>query len=99
MARQNANAAFSNSSFLYGGNADYLEELYAKYEADPESVDAGWQAFFRDLKDDRGSVVAAAKGPRWARADWPVPANGELVSALGSVHAARSGGSAREPRP
>ncbi|MEM8856223.1 MAG: 2-oxoglutarate dehydrogenase E1 component, partial [Pseudomonadota bacterium] len=84
MARQDANAAFLNSSFLYGGNAAYLEQLYAKYQTDPNSVDAGWQAFFADLKDDKASVIAEANGPRWQRDDWPVPANGELVSALDS---------------
>ena len=44
MSRQDANAAFALSSFLYGGNAAYIEDLYARYEADPESVDAEWQA-------------------------------------------------------
>ncbi|MEM9222836.1 MAG: 2-oxoglutarate dehydrogenase E1 component [Pseudomonadota bacterium] len=82
MARQAANAAFSNSSFLYGGNAQYLEELYARYQTDPNSVDAGWQAFFKELKDDAASVMAEAHGPRWKRKDWPIPVNGELVSAL-----------------
>ena len=40
MSRQDANAAFALSSFLYGGNAAYIEDLYARYEADPNSVDA-----------------------------------------------------------
>ena len=35
MSRQDANAAFAVSSFLYGGNASYIEDLYARYEADP----------------------------------------------------------------
>ncbi|MEM8665290.1 MAG: 2-oxoglutarate dehydrogenase E1 component, partial [Pseudomonadota bacterium] len=82
MARQNANDAFLNTSFLYGGNAQYLEELYARYQTDPGSVDAGWQAFFKDLKDDGQAVIAEARGPKWKRDDWPVPMNGELVSAL-----------------
>ena len=29
MSRQDANAAFARTSFLYGGNADYIDELYA----------------------------------------------------------------------
>ncbi|MCF3935982.1 2-oxoglutarate dehydrogenase E1 component [Acuticoccus sp. M5D2P5] len=84
MARQDANTAFLNSSFLYGGNAEYLEQLYAQYQVDPNSVDAGWQAFFADLKDDKAAVIAEAKGPGWQRSDWPVPLNGELVSAMDS---------------
>ena len=51
MSRQDANAAFARTSFLYGGHADYLENLYARYETDPTSVDAQWQAFFQSLKD------------------------------------------------
>ena len=82
MARQDANAAFENTAFLYGGNADYLEQLYAQYQADPTSVDAGWAAFFKDLNDDSAVVARQARGPRWERSDWPVPMNGELVSAL-----------------
>ena len=35
MSRQDANAAFARTSFLYGGNAAYIEDLYARYEADP----------------------------------------------------------------
>ncbi|WMS44900.1 2-oxoglutarate dehydrogenase E1 component [Acuticoccus sp. MNP-M23] len=82
MARQDANDAFLQSSFLYGGNAQYLEDLYARYQTDPNSVDADWQAFFKSLKDDKANVVAEARAPKWQRSDWPIPANGELVSAL-----------------
>jgi 2-oxoglutarate dehydrogenase E1 component len=82
MARQEANEAFQRSSFLYGGNAAYLEELYARYQEDPASLDAGWQDFFKDLKDDKADVLREARGAPWRRSDWPIPANGELVSAL-----------------
>ncbi len=57
MSRQDANAAFARTSFLYGGNADYIENLYARYETDPNAVDAEWQAFFQSLKDDRADVM------------------------------------------
>ena len=32
MSRQDANAIFAHTSFLYGGNAAYIEDLYAKFE-------------------------------------------------------------------
>ena len=35
MSRQESNAAFARTSFLYGGNAAYIDDLYAKYENDP----------------------------------------------------------------
>ena len=44
MARQEHNDALLQTSFLYGANAAYIEDLYAKYQADPASVDAEWQA-------------------------------------------------------
>ena len=40
MSRQDANAAFALSSFLQGTNAAYIDDLYARYEQDPGSVDA-----------------------------------------------------------
>jgi 2-oxoglutarate dehydrogenase E1 component len=82
MSRQDANAAFAISSFLYGGNASYIDDLYARYEADPRAVDAQWQAFFGGLKDDARDVAENAHGPSWARADWPPPERSELTAAL-----------------
>ncbi|MBV6488473.1 MAG: 2-oxoglutarate dehydrogenase E1 component [Pseudorhodoplanes sp.] len=84
MSRQDANAAFALTSFLYGGNAAYVEDLYARYEADPKSVDAEWQAFFQSLKDDPAAVARNARGASWKRPNWPLRPNGELVSALDS---------------
>jgi 2-oxoglutarate dehydrogenase E1 component len=43
MSRQDANAAFALSSFLQGTNAAYIDDLYARYEQDPASVDAEWR--------------------------------------------------------
>ncbi|HEV2506642.1 MAG TPA: 2-oxoglutarate dehydrogenase E1 component [Mesorhizobium sp.] len=83
MARQDqANDQFSLTSFLYGGNADYIDALYAAYEDNPVSVDPEWQDFFAALKDDAADVKKNAKGASWARPSWPLVANGELVSAL-----------------
>jgi 2-oxoglutarate dehydrogenase E1 component len=83
MARSTeANELFSETSFLYGGNADYIEDLYARYEADAASVAGDWAEFFRSLKDDKAIVLKNAEGASWAKGNWPIAANGELVSAL-----------------
>src|SRR4249919_1725035 len=82
MSRQDANAIFANTSFLYGGNAAYIEDLYAKYETDPAAVDAEWRAFFQSLKDEKADVVKSARGASWKKPNWPVRANGDLVAAL-----------------
>jgi 2-oxoglutarate dehydrogenase E1 component len=82
MSRQDANAAFALTSFLYGGNARYIEDLYASYAEDPAKVDAEWRDFFQSLKDDGGQAKEIAEGPSWQRRDWPRPARDELLSAL-----------------
>ena len=57
MARQDqANDQFSVTSFLYGGNADYIEQLHSAWQENPDSVDPEWQGFFASLKDDAGDV-------------------------------------------
>ncbi len=84
MSRQDANAAFALTSFLYGGNASYIEDLYARYAADPSVVDGEWQAFFQSLKDDGGRARDAVEGPSWRRSDWPAPARDEFTAALDS---------------
>ena len=65
MSRQDANAVFARTSFLYGGNAAYIEDLYARFEKDPAAVDAEWRAFFEGLKDTPADV---AKKPKAAKA-------------------------------
>ncbi|MGE0750653.1 MAG: 2-oxoglutarate dehydrogenase E1 component [Variibacter sp.] len=84
MSRQDTNAAFALTSFLDGGNARYVEDLYARYAKDPAAVDAQWQAFFKSLKDDGARVREEAEGPSWKRSDWPLPARDELTAALDS---------------
>ncbi|MGO9699422.1 MAG: 2-oxoglutarate dehydrogenase E1 component [Xanthobacteraceae bacterium] len=84
MSRQDTNAAFALTSFLYGGNAPYIEDLYARYEADPKAVDGEWQAFFQSLKDNARDVTENALGPSWRRSDWPRPQRDDLTAALDS---------------
>ncbi|MGF6311346.1 2-oxoglutarate dehydrogenase E1 component [Bradyrhizobium sp. i1.8.4] len=82
MSRQDANAAFALSSFLQGTNAAYIDDLYARYEQDPSSVDAEWQDFFKSLKDAPADVQKNAEGASWGRVNWPVTPRDELTSAL-----------------
>ncbi|MEM7214023.1 MAG: 2-oxoglutarate dehydrogenase E1 component [Pseudomonadota bacterium] len=82
MSSESQNEAFASTSFLYGGNAGYIEEMYAQYEADPSSVSSDWQAFFADFQDESQDIAKNAEGASWKKKHWPIPANGELVSAL-----------------
>jgi 2-oxoglutarate dehydrogenase E1 component len=82
MSRQDANAAFALSSFLQGTNAPYIDDIYARYEKDPSSVDTEWQEFFKSLKDQPADVRKNAEGPSWGRDNWPLTPRDELTSAL-----------------
>ena len=82
MSRQDANTAFALSSFLQGTNATYIDDIYARYERDPASVDPEWQAFFKSLKDQPADVRKNAEGPSWSRDNWPLIPQDDLTSAL-----------------
>ena len=68
---------------LQGTNATYIDEIYARYEKDPSSVDAEWQEFFKSLNDQPADVRKNAEGPSWERDNWPLrPPKDDLTSAL-----------------
>ena len=82
MARGDQPQAAVEPSFLYGGNAAYLEQLQAAYEKDPTSVDPQWRGYFDSLNDEAAAVTKSARGASWKAPNWPQIANGELVSVL-----------------
>ena len=82
MSRQELNQSLLQTSFLYGGNADYIEQLYARYAKDPASVDAEWRDFFAALKDDPASIEKNARGASWEKPNWPAQPQGDLIAAL-----------------
>ncbi|MFT4959172.1 MAG: 2-oxoglutarate dehydrogenase E1 component [Paracoccaceae bacterium] len=82
MTDQSSNEQFHASSFMQGHNAEYLEQLYAQYANDPGAVDAAWAEFFRQMGDAELDVKAEARGPSWARDDWPPVPNDDLTLAL-----------------
>ena len=40
---------FQSQSYLFGGNAPFIEELYEQYLVDPQSVSAEWRDYFDKL--------------------------------------------------
>ncbi|MBK1869112.1 2-oxoglutarate dehydrogenase E1 component [Taklimakanibacter albus] len=82
MNKTDLTTAFEQTSFLYGGNAQFIEQLYDKFLENPASVDPAWRQFFGTLADDKEATRKQLKGPSWARPDWPQAQNGELISAL-----------------
>jgi 2-oxoglutarate dehydrogenase E1 component len=91
MTDQSPNDLFHASSFLQGHNAEYIEQLYARYAADPAAVDEAWQSFFRELGDDETEVKREAEGPSWQRTDWPPAPGDELTAALDGMWGGMAG--------
>jgi 2-oxoglutarate dehydrogenase E1 component len=71
----------AETSFLYGGNAAFVEDLYSRWASDPKSVEPSWQAFFATLRDRADEVKRAAEDPAW-RPRLPPAARSEQLSAL-----------------
>src|SRR5688572_8918053 len=42
--------AYSGNSYLFGGNAPYVEEMYENYLANPTSVPETWREYFDALQ-------------------------------------------------
>ncbi|QUD86803.1 2-oxoglutarate dehydrogenase E1 component [Phenylobacterium montanum] len=71
------NQVLSATSFLYGGNGAFVEDLYAQWAQNPASVEPSWRAFFASLRDQTDEVKRAAEKPSWtpnsiapSRPDW-----------------------------
>ncbi len=82
MTDQGANKTFHDTSFLQGGNGHYVEQMHARYAANPSSVDESWRAFFGALGDENAAIRQESAGAPWARADWPPQPSDDLISAL-----------------
>jgi 2-oxoglutarate dehydrogenase E1 component len=54
------------TSFLFGANAPFIEELYARYLSDPAAVDPEWRTFFEALGEQKDNVLAEVRGASWA---------------------------------
>src|SRR4051794_12204253 len=66
------------TTFLSGGNAEFIAELYTRYLDDPASVDESWRRFFAEFGDDAAAFRAERAGPPWSR---PLPPIVALESA------------------
>ncbi|MCZ6522898.1 MAG: 2-oxoglutarate dehydrogenase E1 component [Alphaproteobacteria bacterium] len=82
-------AELDRTSFLYGTNSAFIEELYARYLGDPGSVDESWRGFFADLGDDLEAVLADSRGAPWGAGDGrPEPSHAEAFGLVAAVPAA-----------
>src|SRR5437660_10735570 len=71
----------SSVTQTYGANTAFIEELYERYRANPDSVSTSWQEFFHDyeprfeeeFEEDAEMPVAAAGGTQSVAAPQPAP--------------------------
>ncbi len=73
------NTALLETSFLYGANAQFVEEMHEKFLNDPNSVDPSWRHFFQQLRDNPEAVRAAVAGPSWYRPELAQPKTTEIT--------------------
>jgi 2-oxoglutarate dehydrogenase E1 component len=75
------NEVLAETSFLYGGNLAFVEDLYAQWAENPGAVEPSWRAFFASLHERAEEIKQAAAKPGWVRPDAP-SARPEWLSAL-----------------
>ncbi|MDY6924369.1 MAG: 2-oxoglutarate dehydrogenase E1 component, partial [Pseudomonadota bacterium] len=73
------NQVFAETSFLYGSNASFIEDLHGKWAADPSSVSSEWRAFFDQLRDTAETVIAAGGAGGWGRSTASEPSEAAAV--------------------
>ena len=56
---------FDNTTSFFSGNSTFIEELYERYLQNPQSVDASWRDFFRDVTN--GTITPQARAASWAQ--------------------------------
>ncbi len=66
MSSSNSNTTYKKTSFLVGNNSEFINEFYADYLADPQSLPESWRQFFEGLSDEQKLVYNDLKGPSWS---------------------------------
>ena len=66
MSSSDKNIIYKKTSFLTGLNSEFINEFYADYISDPESLPDSWKSFFDGLSDDQKIIYEDIKGPSWS---------------------------------
>ena len=74
-----SNDLLEATSFLSGANAGFVEQLYAQWLEDPESVEPSWQQWFAELGIEG---VSQAKGQQFP---FKAPSSGQDAELLGAL--------------
>lgn len=74
-------------ALFHGPNAGYVQELYERYQRDPQTVDAGTRALF-----DQWSPLPPSQEVETAPSDAPAPAYDQIVAAVNLAQSIREYG-------
>ena len=66
MSSSDNNTTYKKTSFLAGSNSEFINEFYADYIADPNSLPESWKSFFDGLNDNEKLIYDNVKGPSWS---------------------------------
>ena len=80
MTSSQINEIFDKTSFLHGINAAYIEEMFEKFQSDPNNVPSDWKEFFTGITDNikkQNNLKAS-----WSKEREVELSNGDLVSAV-----------------
>ena len=67
MSSSNNNTIYKKTSFLAGNNSEFINEFYADYISDPNSLPESWRKFFDGLSDDEKLIYDDINGPSWSK--------------------------------
>ncbi len=68
------NTTYKKTSFLAGNNSEFINEFYADYLEDPNSLPESWKQFFEGLSEEQKLIHKDLKGPSWS----PIKKNREI---------------------
>ena len=80
MTSSQINEIFDKTSFLHGVNTAYIEEMFEKFQTDPNNVPNDWKEFFLGITQNiknQNSLKAS-----WSQEKEVEFSNGDLVSAI-----------------
>ena len=66
MSSSNNDTTYKRTSFLAGINSEFINEFYADYISDPNSLPDSWRKFFDGLNDNEKLIYDDIKGPSWS---------------------------------
>jgi len=66
MSSSKNNTTYKKTSFLAGNNSEFINEFYADYLSDPQSLPESWRQFFSGLSDEQKLIYDDLKGPSWS---------------------------------